>query len=180
MSRRLSLAAYLSTEETNRPQELAYGFLREPPAPGFHHQVVVGRIHVVLDRHVRRYGLGDIVESPVDVILDRERALVVQPDIVFVSKDRRGICDRRIWGAPDLVVEVLSTFRRRHDRVTKVRWYRQYEVRECWIVDPVARTVEVLDLTSSAARIVEGSQLVRSSVLPRLRMRVDSAFAPSR
>ena len=178
MSRRLSLAAYLSTGETNRPQELAYGVLREPPAPGFAHQVIVGRIHVALDRHARRYALGEVVESPVDVILDRARALVVQPDIVFVSKDRREICAERIWGPPDLVVEVLSTFRRRHDRVTKVRWYRQYEVRECWIVDPVARTVEVLDLTSSAARTFEGPQLLRSRVLPRLRMRADRAFAP--
>ena len=176
MSRRLSLAAYLSTEETNRPQELAYGLLREPPAPGFDHQMVVGRVHVALDRHVRRYGLGDVVLSPVDVILDRTRALVVQPDIVFVSKDRREIGAGRIWGAPDLVVEVLSTFRRRHDRVTKVRWYRQYKVRECWIVDPVARTVEVLDLASSAARASEGPQIVRSRVLPRLRLRADEAF----
>jgi Uma2 family endonuclease len=176
MSRRLSLAAYLSTEETNRPQELAYGLLREPPAPGFNHQIVVGRIHVALDRHVRRYDLGDVVLSPIDVILDRKRALVVQPDIVFVSKGRREICTDRIWGAPDLVVEVLSTFRRRHDRVTKAQWYRQYKVRECWIVDPVARTVEVLDLTSSAARTFEVPQFVRSRVLPRLRMRADRAF----
>lgn len=177
MNRRVSLATYLSSDETNRPQELAYGLLREPPAPGFDHQIVVGRIHVALDRHVRRYGLGDVVESPVDVILDRKHALVVQPDIVFVSKDRRAISAGRIWGAPDLVVEVLSTFRRRHDRVTKVRWYRQYGVRECWIADPGARTIEVLDLTSSEARAFDGPQLVRSRVLPQLRMRADRAFA---
>jgi Uma2 family endonuclease len=111
------------------------------------------------------------------VILDRTRALVVQPDVVFVSADRRGICTDRIWGAPDLVVEVLSTFRRRHDRVTKVRWYRQYGVRECWIVDPVSRSFEVLDLTSSAERTFEGSQIVRSRVFSRLHLRAASPFA---
>jgi Uma2 family endonuclease len=173
----MSLAAYLSAEETNRPQELAFGVLREPPAPGFDHQIIVGRIHMALDRHVRRYRLGDVVEAPVDVILDRTRALVVQPDVVFVPEDRREISAGRIWGAPALVVEVLSTFRRRHDRVTKVRWYRQYGVRECWIVDPVARTVEVLELASSGARTFAGLQRVRSRVLPRLRMRADRAFA---
>jgi len=178
MSRRMSLAGYLSAEETNRPQELAFGLLHEPPAPGFDHQIIVGRIHVALARHVRRYRLGDVVESPVDVILDRRRALVVQPDVVFTSKDRREISAGRIWGAPVLVVEVLSTFRRRHDQVTKVRWYRQCGVGECWIVDPVAGTVEVLDLASSGARTFTGLQLVRSRVLPRLRMRVDCAFAP--
>jgi Uma2 family endonuclease len=178
MSQRMSLEAYLSAAETNRPQELAYGLLQEPPAPGFDHQIIVGRIHVALDRHVRRYRLGDVVESPVDVILDRERALVVQPDVVFISKDRREIRAGRIWGAPALVVEVLSTFRRRHDRVTKARWYRQYGVRECWIVDPVARTVEVLNLASSGTETFEGPQFVRSGVLPRLRLRAERAFAP--
>src|SRR5688500_2595037 len=121
MSRRMSLAGYLSAEETNRPQELAFGLLHEPPAPGFDHQIIVGRIHVALDRHVRRYRLGDVVESPLDVILDRRRALVVQPDAVSISTDRREIGPGRIWGAPALVVEVLSTFRRRHDQVTKVQ-----------------------------------------------------------
>lgn len=174
----MSVSAYLSSEETNRPQELVFGLLREPPAPGFDRQIIVGRIHVALDRHVRRYALGEVVESPVDVILDRKRALVVQLDVVFISNDRRRIHAGRIWGPPDLLVEVLSTFRRRHDRVTKIEWYRRYKVRECWIVDPVAGTVDVLDLASSAARTFEGRQCVRSQVLPRLRMRADEPFAP--
>jgi hypothetical protein len=88
MSQRMSLAAYLSADETNQPQELAYGHFREPPAPGFDHQIIVGRIHVELDRHVRRNRLGAVVLSPVDVILDPRRALVVQPDVAFIAKDR--------------------------------------------------------------------------------------------
>src|SRR5262245_50010350 len=102
MSGRLTVEAYLAGEETMRPQELAFGVLREPPAPGFHHQIVVGRLHVRLDRHVNRYGTGRVVLSPVDVILDMEHGLVVQPDLVFVSTARAGICADRIWGAPDL------------------------------------------------------------------------------
>jgi Uma2 family endonuclease len=51
-------------------------------------------------------------------------------------------------------------------------------VRECWIVDPVARTIEVLELTSATprSRLFEGQRLVASLVLPRLRMSADSAF----
>jgi Uma2 family endonuclease len=173
----MSLAAYLSADETNQPQELAYGHFREPPAPGFDHQIIVGRCHVELDRHVRRNRLGAVVLSPVDVILDPRRALVVQPDVAFIAKDRLEICTDRIWGAPDLVVEVLSTFRRRHDRVTKVEWYRRYGVPECWLVDSVARTIDVLDLASSGTRTFERLQRVRSCVLPRLRMRADDAFS---
>ena len=181
MPERMTLGTYLAGEETNRPQELAFGLLREPAAPGFAHQIVVGRIFRRLDAHVRRHGAGQVVLSPVDVILDAEHALVVQPDVVFVSNARLAICTDRIWGAPDLAVEVLSMGSRRHDRLTKVRWYREYGVRECWLVDPFAREIDVLDLTAAdgMSRTCPPESLVRSAVLPRLRLRPgDASLAP--
>ncbi len=33
MERRITVAEYLGMPETNKPQELTYGILREPPAP---------------------------------------------------------------------------------------------------------------------------------------------------
>lgn len=178
MSRRMTLAAYLAGEETNRPQELAYGVLREPAAPSFHHQMIVGRIHHRLDRHVRRYAAGVVVASPVDVILDREKHLVVQPDVVFVRAERVDICKTQIWGAPDLVVEVLSMGNSRRDRTVKIDWYRTYGVPECWLVDTIARTVEVVALPTPTrtSRVFDAQQLVRSSVLPKLRLRVGNLF----
>src|SRR5690242_2026306 len=120
MLRRLTVDEYLATEETSRPQELAYGILREPAAPSFAHQQVVGRLFRRLSDHVERRGLGIVAASPVDVVLDVERALVVQPDVLFVSAARQSICRDRVWGAPDLAIEVLSQGNHRHDRVTKV------------------------------------------------------------
>lgn len=176
---RMTLEEYLAGEETMRPQELAYGILREPPAPGYHHQIIVGRLHVRLERHVRRWKAGSVVLSPVDVILDRERALVVQPDLVFVSTSREQICTDRIWGAPDLAIEVLSQTNRRHDCTRKVRWYREYGVRECWLVDPDSSRIEVIDLMAGEpSRVVHDErETVRSAVLPRLRMRAGDIFA---
>ena len=178
MSRRMTVSAYLAGEETNRPQELAYGFLREPAAPTFQHQIVVGRVYDRLQRHARRCMAGVVVVSPVDVILDRERHLVVQPDVVFVRAERLGICTDRIWGAPDLVVEVLSLGNARRDRTVKVGWYAKYGVPECWLVDVIARTVEVVDLTAArwTSRTFKQRELVRSRVLPRLRLRPASLF----
>lgn len=178
MFRRMTVAAYLAGEETNRPQELAYGILREPATPTFEHQTIVGALYKRLDRHVRKYGLGRVVISPMDVILDRERHLVVQPDVLFISTERLAICTDRVWGAPDLTVEVLSLGTHRHDRVVKVKWYREYGVRECWLVDTIARTVEVLDLRAQtrSSRVFEHHELVRSSVLPRLRLRTANLF----
>jgi Uma2 family endonuclease len=179
MSERMTVSEYLAGDETTRPQELAYGILREPPAPGYAHQVVVGRIYRLLERHVRRCEPGQVLISPLDVVLDRERALVVQPDVMFISEARRGICRERIWGAPDLVVEVLSSATRRHDCTMKVAWFKAYGVRECWLVDPVARTVDVMNLAQPDAEslIFESGHVVRSTVLPRLRLRVDAVFS---
>ena len=52
--------------------------------------------------------IGEVLPAPMDVVLDYANALVVQPDLLFVSNDRREIITDRVYGAPDMVVEVLS------------------------------------------------------------------------
>ena len=174
MSERRTVYGYLAGEPTMRPRELRFGVVREPPAPGFHHQIVVGRLYSRLERHVLRYAEGRVVISPVDVVLDRRRALVVQPDIVFVSVERQHLCTEQIWGPPDLAIEVLSATNGRHDCTVKVGWYREYGVRECWLVDPAAGHVEVIDLQAPdhSTQLFAANQIVRSRVLARLRLRI--------
>src|SRR3989442_12115104 len=82
---------YLDTDETNNRRELAYGVLREPPAPFFSHQAIVLRVARILCEHVESLGLGQVAISPLDVILDLEKDLVVQPDVMFISNERRPI-----------------------------------------------------------------------------------------
>ncbi len=69
---------------------------------------------------------------------------VVQPDVIYTSAARLGILGKRIEGAPDLVVEVLSPGSARHDRGGKLSLYAEAGVREYWIVDPETRHVELL------------------------------------
>ena len=116
--------------------------------------------------------------SPIDVILDQQNHLIVQPDIVFVRSSRLGICRTQVWGAPDLVVEVLSMGNVRRDRAIKVPWYRKYGVGECWLVDMTARTVEVLNLGASwhDPHAFQGPQTIRSATLPRLRLKPADIF----
>lgn len=174
-----STAEYLRTPEDNRPRELAYGFVREPPAPFFAHQHVVLRIARILSDHVDRGRLGRVAISPVDVILDAERALIVQPDVLFVSAARLSIIRNQIWGAPDLVVEVLSPGTEEHDRHEKLEWYGRYGVGECWLVDPAAERVVIVDFTSPAPehRAVNSVDLIVSTVLPSLHVRAAQLFA---
>jgi Uma2 family endonuclease len=80
---------------------------------------------------------------------------VVQPDILFVSHQRRGIIgEQNISGAPDLVVEILSPATEERDRGTKLQLYCRYGVQECWLVDPEERTVEVLTLSPEGYQVL--------------------------
>jgi Uma2 family endonuclease len=166
---KLSVREYFQLPETLQPEELVYGtVVREPAMPAYGHQNVVTRLMVMLYRHVEEHGIG-ICVSPMDVVLDESAALVVQPDILVVTKERLGIVRERIWGAPDLVVEVLSPRTARRDRTTKLGWYRQYGVRECWLVDYGLRSqaVEIIDLQNvSVPRVFAGDEPMRSYVLP--------------
>ncbi len=166
-----------STEETNRKRELAFGKVCEPPAPFFSHQELVLRVARLLCAHVEPRRLGRVAIAPVDVILDRERALIVQPDVLFVSTKRLSIVRDQVWGAPDLVVEVLSNGTARRDRHEKLGWYRQYGVHECWLVDLSNERAVVVDFVEPAERAARGVESIRSAVLPALEASAFGIFA---
>ena len=168
MPQRVSVAEYLDGPESLTRRELVFGMVREPPAPRFGHQAVLTRLATLLDAHVRERALGRVCVAPVDVVLDEQAALVVQPDLVFIAADRLALVRDRVWGAPDLVVEVLSPGTARRDRTTKLAWYERYGVGECWLVDPQEWSVCVVDLATGRARrrTYTGNRRMRSHVLP--------------
>jgi len=116
------------------------------PSPSFFHQEVVVRFHDLLRAWVRKHNLGKTGIAPLDMILTSRR--VVQPDAFFVSNARSSVLQDRLRGAADLVVEVISPESRRRDRIDKRDLYEQHGVREYWMIDPEAQTVEVLHLES--------------------------------
>ena len=170
---RMTTDGYLDGPETLKRRELVWGVLREPPSPFYGHQRVVTDLAVLLQQHTRVRGLGQVCVSPIDVVLAGPNALILQPDIVFISTARLGIVRNQIWGAPDLVVEVLSPGTAAYDRRRKLGWFKQYGVIECWFVDPGSRKITVHGLAERpATKSVCGErEFVRSGVLPELELR---------
>lgn len=122
--------------------ELVEGDIRMTPSPSVFHQRISRRIEKVLLEWVERHELGEVLHAPIDVVLSEHN--VVQPDILYVARERLGIIkEANIQGAPDLVVEILSPSDAEWDRVTKRRVYARFGVREFWIVDPEGRNIEV-------------------------------------
>jgi Uma2 family endonuclease len=165
----MTTSEYLQTPETVLPRELAFGVLRVAEAPTIFHQRTVRDLLIALTAFVDARRLGEVLPAPVDVILDSQAALIVQPDLLFVAEERSEIVGDRIVGAPDLVVEVLSPHSRIGSTEERIGWFARYGVRECWLVDLSRRQIAVLtfeDGTIAGRTLVSGVQTIPSTVLP--------------
>ena len=104
----------------------------------------------------------------------------MQPDILVILPDWHGrLTLRGPEGAPDLLIEVLSPSNRGHDTLTKRTLYARGGVREYWIVDPEARTLEILTLDRDALHLAvaaAGSEMPVSPLLGQLPVAVDDLF----
>ena len=167
---RMNTLEYLRTPETLVPQELVYGVVREAAAPSSRHQRVVGKLFRRLAEHLDETDAGEAWLSPLDVVLDPEQDLVVQPDLSVVLRDRADIVSDRIWGAPDLVVEVVSPRPRIGSVEERLEWFARYGVRECWLVHLEGSRIEVIVFRRGAivSTMIGRHDAVRSSVLPEL------------
>ena len=174
---------YKSLPESERERfELLEGELVPmPPSPGEPHQWISIGLASLLYRFVREHQLGRVYEAPLDVVLGGPGGEhVVQPDIFFISKARRHIIHKEeIRGAPDLVIEILSTATAEKDRTYKRRLYARYGVKEYWIVDPDERTIEVLALGQRSLERVAAykkADTLESPLLPDLQIRLREIF----
>ena len=94
------------------------------PAPGTHHQTILGHLFFQLYAQIELAGTGRVFCAPVDVQLSQFD--IVEPDIVAIGADRdRIIHPTRVIGAPDFVVEILSPHTRRKDRELKRALYER-------------------------------------------------------
>ena len=116
--------------------ELIDGFFYDMGSPSTIHQ----RISTVLSAAFFNYihgheGSCEVFTAPFDVQLDCDDRTMVQPDLLVVCHPDR-IREWGIYGAPDLVVEILSPSTERKDRALKTMKYAAAGVREYWLADP--------------------------------------------
>lgn len=132
------------TPDDGNRWEVIDGELHVSPQPTPAHQNAVTRLTTVLDTHARAHSLGKVFASAIKVVLDQPTG--VGPDLVFISNARLdGLQDDGFYGAPDLIVEVVSS-KPALDRIVKRDKYARAGVPHYWIVDPVRRTLEAYKL----------------------------------
>ena len=130
-----------------RRVELIDGVIYDMAAPTLEHQIIIGEVHAQLRECIReRHADCTAFLSPCDVQLDKDDRTMVQPDVLVICGefDKKG---KRIYGAPDLTMEVLSPSTEAKDKIKKLDKYYYAGVREYWVIDPDGQTVEVHDFT---------------------------------
>ena len=136
-------------EDGNRYEAIG-GELYVTPPPRVSHQRIAMNLVAALLPLLKQAGRGELFFAPVGVEFPATRE-GVQPDILFVSNERLDIVGEDwLRGPPDLVIEILSPSTAARDRNIKRKLYRRQGVAEYWIVDPVARTVEVWNYAAGA------------------------------
>lgn len=180
-ARPINVAKYLE-EGPHQSDDLIFGFRRPGPrtkCPGG--AAILRRLRGGMGRALRSEGAGVMV-SPVDLVLDEANGLILHPPIAVLLPQRLQTlrADCQIWGAPNLVVELLWPATARRTRCSKLRWYANYGVEECWLIDTRRRRIEVLDF-SGATHLVpciySGSAPIQSRVLPRCVVQAVDLFA---
>lgn len=145
---KLTYDDYAAMPEGDR-YELIDGVLIMVASPNREHQSIQLELSFQVVTVVKNEDLGWVFNPPFDVLFSRTE--VVQPDLVFVSKEREDIItDANIQGAPDLVVEILSPSSTRRDWRDKFDMYERHGVREYWLIDPDRRMAWALTLQDGA------------------------------
>ena len=123
--------------------EAIEGELYVTPAPSVRHQRISMRLTLLLHDLLVEPGHGELFFAPTGVEFPATEE-GVQPDLLFVSNERRGIvADPWIQGPPDLVIEIVSPTTAHRDRGVKRKLYERQGVSEYWIADPAAEAIEV-------------------------------------
>lgn len=178
-SPRLTYNDYCQIPPGHQRYELVGGAIRVVPSPSVSHQRVSKRLLLALAQWTESHGLGEVYSTPLDVVLSEYD--VVQPDLVYVSKERSGIINEaNIWGAPDLVVEILSSGTAKWDRDVKRQLYARFGVQELWLVDPQARRAEIATLRDGAlltSQVYCPGVTLASPLLPGFALDVERLFA---
>ena len=179
---RLSIEEFLELPDTfdKSKMELDVGELNIMPRPRTGHQFLQSRMLL----HTGNYldGFDDPpaqVFHDVIVALSLESRILYSPDLVVILQGSRAVVtDRMVEGVPDIVVEILSSDRRR-DLVRKRRVYAEAGVPEYWIFDPRADTATLLELRDGEyveRAVLDSDGTLTTPLLPGLAIPLGDVF----
>ena len=148
--------------------ELIGGQLLVASAPNLVHQRIAGRTHHAFYSFLLAHPIGEIILTPGVIFSDYDGVI---PDLVYLSHARAEEIagGSRIYGAPELVIEILSPGNAIRDRRDKLQLYNRFGVEEYWIMVPRERAVEVYRRENGGLRLFTtyaGEEVITTPWLP--------------
>lgn len=138
----LTLEQYEALPENVRA-EVFDGQIYYMGSPSQTHQTLLLELSTLIHSYVKKKnGPCKVFPAPFDVKLSDNPLIIVQPDIMVVCSDDK-LDGKRCNGAPDFIIEIVSPGNPADDYIRKLYYYKNYGVREYWIVDPRRKTVIV-------------------------------------
>ena len=116
-------------------------------SPDDFHQGVAIDLATEINFFVKKNQLGIVREAPYDVFLDAKNAF--QPDILFISNENlKNKKENGFYGAPDLVIEILSSSNEKYNLEDKKKIYERNGVKEYWVVNPKSKNAKGFKLSN--------------------------------
>lgn len=138
----ITLKQYESLPE-NRRVEVFDGIAYDMASPSQIHLSISMQLSTVINNYIlRKKGPCHIFSTPFDVKLSDQPLIIVQPDIMVICSEKK-LDGKRCNGAPDFIIEIVSPGNPADDYIRKLYYYKNYSVREYWIVDPRRKTISV-------------------------------------
>jgi Uma2 family endonuclease len=166
--------------EDGKRYELIEGELYVSTAPDLMHQRAMGKIYAAFAKYLEQNPIGEILFGPGVILSDYDGVI---PDLVYLSNQRREeiASGDRIYGAPNLVIEVLSpgTQNSERDRKLKLKLYAKFGVEEYWIADPRARSIEAYRRENKTLKIFTtfaSDETITTPLLPGFECHVANLF----
>lgn len=143
---------YLEIDEETYSQLIEGEFIMSP-APTVIHQWTLRLLFKTFDK-LLPMDECEIFFSPIDVILSESN--VYQPDLIVIKNENKEIIKpKAIYGAPNLVVEILSPATAKLDRGKKMEVYSKSGVKEYWIMDTGNRIIEIYHNENKSMRLIQ-------------------------
>jgi len=109
------------------------------PRPVPNHNTVIVNLSTIFNNYLRGKTCKVFADG-VDVYLDEKNNVI--PDLMIIC-NRDIIKSNGIFGAPDLIVEVLSPSTANIDKGYKKDLYEKFCVKEYWIIDILNKSIDV-------------------------------------
>ncbi len=123
--------------------EVFDGQICDMASPSQIHQSISMQLSTIINNYIlHKKGGCSVFSAPFDVKLSDRPLTIVQPDIMVIC-DKNKLDGKRCNGAPDFIIEIVSPSNPADDYIRKLYYYKNYGVREYWIVDPRRKIVTV-------------------------------------